>query len=877
MNHNKSNIPAAAERTLRFLLPANEFTALSGDFEELYYNIHISNGRLRAVLWIWVQILKSVPGFISDYLFRSFSMLRNYLKISCRNIIKHKIYSAINILGLSVGLACCIMIFLFVEDELSFDRFHKNADSIYSVIGSQAIFDGTGRGATITMGPAMEEFFPEIKYAVRRYNMLRAEVRFGKNVFIENPVFTDSEFFQVFSFPLIKGSPESVLQPKNSVVMTKSTAEKYFGEADPVGETLTMTFGQRNLEFTVTGISGNIPENSSISFGMLINISCLSQLRDNRYLTNWNMWDTHIYVLLNEGAAPENVDKRFPAFINKHFAGTIEDFKSSGRWDGNGDAVSYRLQNIKDMHFSPEITGTYAAREVKSSFILTGIALLVLTVACINFINISIGGASARSLEIGLRKVLGADRKQLVRQFWSESLIMTAASMAAGIVIASVLLPVFNDYAGKNLNMASLAAFKNIFTIFCLITAVGIISGSFPALVLSRFRPVDIFKGKLKFGGSSIFTRSLVVFQFSLSIFLIISTLVMTKQIQYLSSYNPGFDKEGVLVINSQEGDFEKSEAFLRMFRNRVSGYSGIKSISGSRYSFNMGLGYSPYYLNGERIHININRVYYDYLKTLGIKLAEGRDFSEEITSDVSAVIVNRKLLEKLDLESPLEKNLELRGLGSYKIIGIVEDFNFQTLQEDIEPMAYGLMPGLHFFNYKYILVRVSPEDISGTLEFIKKTWMEIQPEKPFEYSFLEEDFSAAYNRQNRWNSIIRYSSFLAIFVTCIGIFGLTSITVSRLFKEIGIRKVLGATVPQIVSLVSKEFVILVLIANAVTWPVAWYIMYNWLGNYAYKTDVGLLTFILSGTLAVIIAVLAVSFQAVKAAQANPVDSIKCE
>jgi len=800
-------------------------------------------------------------------------MIKHYLKIAFRNLAKQKIYSAINILGLAAGLTGAILIFLFVQNELSYDRFHENKDNLYRVYvifyAEDGSVDSTFRGVTMPMGPAMEEYFPEVTHSIRVDNN-NATIRTEGKLFSEKVTQVDKSFFQAFSFPLLKGNPTSVFSQTNAVVLTEDHARKYFGDVNPIGKTLTLISGQEQSDFIVTGVSAQPPSNSTINLDILIDIESGNRLQMNKkWQDNWGGFGWQTYVLLNSRDSAKSVLDKFPNFTALYYGPEIEKWRSWGRWKGEGLPVSFGLQPIARVHLDPYVTGSL---NLSAIFILSGIAFIVLLIACINFMNLSIGRASARYLEVGMRKVLGAERRQLIRQFWGEFLAITGIAMAAGLVLAELILPIFNRLSGRSLNLGRIFHPLHIFILLALLLAVGIISGSYPALVMSGFRPVEIFRGKLRISGKKPLTRVLVVIQFALSVFLIIATIIMGRQINFMLTADPGFNKEGVVVISTQEPEAKASNTILRLFREHLSQQPNIVSISGTSTKIG-NVGTYPFKKDGREVVVYQNRVDYDFFKTMGIEVIQGRTFSPEFATDTEAVVVNEKLLKELKIEDPLGKPLE----GYYiplTIIGVVRDYVFEDFRHSILPALHHIKPD---WEISQILVRISPQKISGTLSFLEKTWKEIQPNKPFLYSFLDETMEAMYSKEKRWGAIVGYSSGLAVLIACMGIFGLTSIAINYRTKEIGIRKVLGASVPQIIDILTREFVWLVGIANIISWPLAYFAMKALLDNYYYRISLGLQYFLLAGVLSLLIAMLTTMCLAVRAAVANPVDSLRYE
>jgi putative ABC transport system permease protein len=870
--------PRLAQRLLRKLTDYQERFAMAGDLEEAFHQIGKESGYSQARRWYWRQCLDSIPKYLVYLTNWSIVMFRNYLKTALRNLARQRVLSFVNILGLSLGLASCILIYLYIADEISFDRFHEKADSLYGVVCRDEFHDESGVWGTMAMGPVLEEYFPEIQRAVRMNDRNQATVRYNDKVFNERPVFTDPSFFEVFSFPLLRGDPGVVLQSRDSVVLTKGTAIKYFGREHPLGKSLTMIFGEMKKDFIVSGIAQDVPANSTIQFDMLLNVNNLSDIEGPEFFSNWRRFNTDIYVLIEEGSLPETVNSRFPSFVKQYFQEMLEERRSRDSWKGEGELISFSLHNIKSLHLNPVLRNV-GASDIKSSLILAGIAFLILAIACINFINLSIARASGRTIEIGMRKVLGAGRKQLIRQFWTESLVLTFLAMIMGILMASLFLPIFNRLAEKNLSLGSFINAANLLAFLIILIIVALASGSYPSLIMSGFHPVEILKGKLKVGRKTLLTKSLLVVQFSLSVFLIIATLTMAKQIRSMRQKELGFKKEGVVVVNMQEGDWrqgQKTERWIDLFKERLSGHGSVKNISGSSIAFNRWLVMNHIRIKGQTYDVYFDKVYYDFLNTMGIDLVEGRDFSREFPSDSSAVIVNRNFVEQYEFEQPLGEVIwdAYDDSTPLRIIGVAEDYHIRSPRHEIKPVILHMTPS---FTVPHLLVRISLENIPETIELLERTWKDIQPDKPFLFSFLDEDIEAAYGRQKRWNAIVLYSSLLAILITCMGIFALTSLTISRRIKEIGIRKVLGAGVIQIVNMVYKEFILLIIIANVIAWPIAYLAMHTWLQGFAHRATIGVGIFLLTGALALVIALLTVSYQSIRAALANPVDAIRYE
>ncbi len=872
------NPPKLAEWILSCVYPdRGDFTTV-GDFREEYLEVYQSSGPFKANLWYWMQIAKSFPNFIRNKSHWSAVMIHNYLKIALRNIKKHKGYSIINITGLALGMACSLMIILFVHDELSYDKFHDNIDSLYRIHavlynpdGSELPYKGQ---LPMIMGEVLSEHFPEIQ-SYTRIRTSRGVVRYKDRIFQEQFQVADAPFFEMFSFPLIAGNPATALAQDDSIVLTESYAQKYFGTESPLGKTLTVTFGQNQKKYRVTGVARDIPRNSTLQFNLLINSSNLPfSTGYPDVLTSWNTFSTFFYIRLRDNAAVESVKQRFPAFWNQYFSSYAELMRERKYWIGSGNPFSLGIQRMSDVYLDPNSSpGT----GLKTSFILSGIAFIILLVACINFMNLSVSVSSLRSKEVGIRKVCGAEKKNLLFQFWGESFVLCTIAMFVGIFLALLFLPVFNELSGKQLNPGSFKNLKIILALVFMTIMTGIFSGTYPALIMSSFNPVHLFSGRMKLSRKKHFTKCLVIFQFALAVALIISSLFLVKQLSYMMNKNIGYDTQGLISISIQENTKQVRDRVVSLFRSRIVQHSSVHGVAISSQTFGMGIDNTRIIKKGTAIRSNHIRVDYDYFKTQGLQIVEGRNFSNEISSDTEAVVINQRAVEELGLESPLGQFLGDPSQGypnNLRIIGVVKDFNFRSLHHEIYPVIFHMLPS---WPYDHILVRISSLGVKNTLDFLEDSWKAVQPDKPFIYYFQEEVLKERYNSEKKWSMILTYSSLLAILIACMGILGLTSIAVSRRTKEIGIRKILGARFMHITNLVFKDFIWLVLAGNLVAWPIVYMIMRSVLQNYPYRISIDIHYFLLAGMLSVLVATGTVLFITVKAATANPVDSLRYE
>ncbi len=799
-------------------------------------------------------------------------MLKNYLNVAVRNLVRHKGYSLINIVGLAIGLAICILIFQYVRMELSYDGFHENADDIYRFVGSFQEETGEWDYSALTpipLGPALADQYPEVIRFSRFLNRTTV-VKSDGRVFNELLLFADADVLSMFSFDMLKGNPGVALNDKHSVVLSEAAAEKYFGDSDPMGKTLSIRGGDDFIDFVVTGVVEKVPHNSTIRFDFLLPYAAMLDNLSPQLTDNWGALTTRTYIQVVKGTSAALLEQKLPVFLETHLRPIFGD---------DLDRARFHLQPLKDIHLDPRIS--YRLEPTNNPiylYMLLGIGVFILILACINVTNLAVGQASTRLKEIGTRKIVGAGRKELVKQFLGESIALTVFAMCAAFVLAEVLMPVFNGLANTRLTMDILVNWTILPILLGLILLVSVAAGGYPALYLSRFNPAEIIKGSLRVGKPGVFSRSLVVLQFSLSIFFIICTLLMSRQLNHMKNMNLGFEDDQVVVINTGTADGEQA---LSLLRNELRSEPSIKSIAGAGES----LGRVSTYMatmaecSDMDAECHVFRIDQDYLSTLGMELTQGRNLSTDFPADPKhSVLVNQAFVDKFGLQSPLGEKVRVplrlleNNMGT--IVGVVRDFNYLSLHTDVEPAVLHMSPK---YPVSFIAVKVSPEDLQQTINMLRGTWSKIAPDVPFEYYFLDEDFNRQYATEQRWSSIFGYSSFFAIFIASLGLLGITTLAVGRRTKEIGIRKVLGATVSGLVRLISKEFLLLVLIANLIAWPVAYYAAARWLENYAYRINIGWETFILAGILALLIALITVSFQAVRAALTNPVDALRYE
>jgi len=804
-------------------------------------------------------------------------MLKNYLKIAFRNLRKQKVYAFINVVGLAVGIAFCALIFLYVRDELTFDRFHEKADRIVRVTLQEKAPDGSVESEwtwqPMPLAAALQADLPEVEHTVRLFDQPHF-IRYGDKTFEESTVFADPAIFDVFSFPLRRGDPATALSDLNSIVLSDQAARKYFGDEDPMGRTMSIRLGDAYQDVVVTGIVEAIPHSASVRFDYLLPFAKLSDAYEwiRSRTERWNASSFYVYALLRDNTTRADVQAKMPAFRAKYYPDEETRMRDEGRWTGEGAPRAYRLQPLAEIHLNPAVIGGLTpASDPLYSYILAGIALAILLIACINFTTLAIGRSASRAREIGVRKVVGAYRRHLMLQFWGEALLMSVLGLCAGIALAELALPTFNALAAKQLRLDYYDDGSTLAALVGLMLLTGLVAGSYPALVLSGTRPIDTLKNKLRLGGSNLLTRSLVVVQFALSVFLIVGTLVMIQQLDYIQAKNLGFDQEHVVVIPTQQ---MPGEVLTARFRTELGNRADVVGLTGMSNAFTKGYSVEGWDYKGEEKRAYTYRVTSNFIDVMGINLVAGRTFDPNLPTDsTQAVLVNEALVRDFGWTDPVGQVLE-GFYASPTVVGVIEDVNFASLHEAVEPMVLTMDPD---WGLGHLLVRVAPGDVSATLGLLAATWQRIAPDVPFQYSFLDEDLNRLYQSEQRWSRIVGYAAGFAILIACLGLFGLAALTVTGRTKEIGIRKVLGASVRSVTLLLSKDFARLVVIGLVVAAPVAYFVMNRWLDGFAYRIEMSGWTFLIAGLTALGIALFTVSYQAVKAALADPVESLRYE
>ncbi len=858
------------KRVLRIFVNESEHDTLIGDLLE-FYDIYVKEkGRFTAGLWLWTQLIKTLPIIVKTETGRKYSMIKNYLKIAIRNLLKNKIYSGINILGLSVGLACCILLLYFINDEVNYDRFHEKADQIYEVYsiidaGSYTI----NLGSELPLAPALIEEFPEVENSSRIFNREVVVIK-GINTLKQKGYAIDPSFFDIFSFNIMAGDKSSMLTNPGSILLTESTVSRLFNQDDPIGETVTVLMNDQKVDFNVTGIVEDAPENSSIKFDFFINIKDVF----GDQLLSWDSGKAvPTIILISNKDAAGNLESKFENTIDKR----------------NEESYTHKLQSLTGYH----LDGRYSAlMEGKSgrqySYLLGAIALLILFIACFNFMNLSIGNSANRIKEIGIRKVMGAQKKQLIKQFWFESVIISTISMVIGMFLAELFLPAFNSVSGKTINILYFSGSFIIIELVVIAILTGMLAGFYPAFVLSGFKAVNLFRREFKFTGNNKFSRFLLVVQFGIAVFLIITSLLMYNQYSFLINKDIGLEKENVVIIPISEilPENYRTEAVVNSFRTDLMQNPAVINAGGSLYGLTTFLGSTiPKDKDGNRVLVDVNSIDFNYMKTLGIKILGGKGFDpDERLIASNSVLVNETFLNRFEVENPIGTKLteylktdDLTVKNPFlekTIIGVFRDFHYQVLHRKINPTVLEYSQDKL---YGAIIVKISKENVSETLVSIKNSFEKVAPGYPMMYTFLDTDLQDLYTLESRWNRIVMYSTYLAVILSVSGLFGLTLLSLNYRERELSIRKVLGASVRGLTYLVNKEFLILIVAANIIAWPAAYYTMRKILENYAYAAEINIWIFVMAFLIVLGVSILTISLQAFKTVIKNPAETLKAD
>jgi len=799
-------------------------------------------------------------------------MFKNYSKVAFRNLTRQKAFSFINILGLAIGLTVSFLILIYVLDELSYDRYHEQADRIYRIADKGQV-GGQLLNIAVTPAPwafALKNDYPEIEHVTRiKPPDSRWLIGYGEKKFYERGFFfADSTVFDIFSFSLLRGNSRTALKEPYSLVITESMALKYFGDDDPIGKVLK---GDNRYDFKVTGVMQDIPHNTHFRCDFMASMITLEKNPDiyRDIAEEWVDHDFYTYLLLREGVSPSELEAKFPDFVEKYLGEIISSF---------GIKLNPYLQPVTSIHLHSSLTGEIEpTSDIVYVYVFSAIAFFILLIACINFMNLSTARSTNRVLEISMRKVVGANRNQLVGQFLGESVLFSFSAFLFALLIIYLFLPLFNGLTGKEFTFSIVKNIHMLSGLLGITLLSGLFAGSYPAFLLSGCRPVTVLKGKTGTGGkSAVLRKILVLVQFSISTVLLIGTGVVFYQMDYVRTKKLGFNKEHIVVISLSDDVIRRN---YDSFRNKLLQNPNIIDAAGSSVvpgiQPSVQIALPEGYNQNETFAVQSIYVDYNFVNTIGINVLEGRNFSKDFSTDKEeAFLINETAVRQFGWESAVGKELEIVGNKKGKVIGLMEDFHINSIHQKIEPAVLFIHDSDSFDK---LSVRIRPENIPATLEYIEKAWNEFYPDYIFEYSFLDEDFDKLYKADRTLGKIFGYFSSLAIFVACLGLFGLASFTAERKTKEIGIRKTLGASIPNIIYHLAQEFLKVILLSTIIAWPVAYIVMDRWLQSFAYRVDIGVWIFSLSSIIALMIAFLTVIYQSVKAALLNPVDSIKYE
>jgi len=799
-------------------------------------------------------------------------MFRNYFKIALRNLNRNRIYSFINIAGLSIGLACAMLIILYIKDEVSYDRFHKNVSQIYRIVRQGINQEGNKTykdpNTGYLQGPRFAQNVAGIQSFVRVQSWT-SDLKIGNEIKSQDLLAVDSNFFSVFSFPLLYGSKITCLKYPRSIVLSEEAAKRQFGTSDALGKTVMVKEDSVFVPYQVTAVAKRVPQNSSIKFEVLLPLK--ESQADAQNDENWFNFFLNTFVVLDRKANLQKVESGMQKFYeqdSREIKKVLEARFGPGDWSS-----TYSLQPFLDMHMSTELpaqNGLSDASNPMYSYILSGIALFILLIACINFVNLTIARSVKRAREIGIRKVVGGDRKQLIMQFLGESFLLCTIAFVLAIGLVQFLLPLFNELANKSLALSYLLDTKLVLGYVLLFLVTGFLAGFYPALVLSGYQPVAVLYSRFHLGGKNYLQKSLVVLQFTLASVLIIGTFVIYSQFQFLTTKKLGYDDSNLVVVTTGEVPHDKA----RLFKNELLGSSDILGIAcknGGTWGTVAKLS------NDSTMQFAYETIDESYLPVLKIPLVAGRNFSNDFPSDSShSVLVNETFVKKAGWKNPIGQtvNFWYRNNEKYSVVGVVKDYHFEPLNRQIKPQLFTMKKDNP---YAIALIRIKPGTEAANLRRIHKAFREFFPLNPYIYSFKDQENFRSYEAEAKWKQMLLFGAILTVFISCIGLFGLSVLAAEKRTKEIGIRKVLGASVNAIIAILSRDFLKLVLLALIIAIPVAWMAADKWLENYPYRISLHWWLFAIASLLVTLIALVTVSFQAVRAAITNPVKNLRTE
>ncbi len=870
--NNMNNPPWLIKSLLKVLAGRKSHYSYIGDIEEMYNEIALTKGVFKAKIWYYFQVLKFLTMYFYESVIWRTAMFKNYLKIAFRNILRHKGYSFINIAGLSVGMAVSILIFSYIRFETSYDRHHSKADRIYRVT-LDADVGGRILNAATSNAPTAEHLvkdYPEVSNACRFWYNGRVTVNYKDILFEEESVFhADNSVFDIFDYEITKGDTRNPLVKPYTVVLTENIADKYFRDEDPVGKMIVIG-GSR--EYLVTAVMKDIPVNSYNRFQMLISLETRNQ-RFPDQMKRWVPFMYHTYILLDEDADFKQFEAKLPDFVDRYMSDMLEAI---------GGSATFGLQPLKSIHLNSNLEGELAGNsDIRYIYLLSIIAVFIICLACINFMNLSTAKSSGRSREVGIRKVLGAEKKRLVSQFIGESVIYSLFSLLSALLLVKLAEPFFNSISGIELQLDYIMEPAFILSFICFAVFTGISAGSYPAFFLAAFKPVAVLKSKFAGGRENAsFRNFLVGFQFVVSISLIIGSMVIYSQLNYMKKRNLGFSKEQILILPVRNLEMSSLESL----KNEMMSFHGVLGAAGSSSIPGMDTNVDVFvpegYSEANKHVMMAVRVDHDYLTTYGMELVQGRNFNQDTGTDLqNAVIINETAAARFGWDNAVGKeiksftNNELNEFQVQTVVGVVKDYHHYSLHKEIDP----ILIDYSFTEIGHVSFKLRPGMETESLVFLENKWKELYPDRPINSFFLDDSFNRQYRFDEQLGKLFFYFTLLAVFIACLGLFGLSSYNAEQRIKEIGIRKSLGAKVSGILYLLNRELLILITLANLISWPIAFILLDFWLSSFPYQAGIDVLTFLSAGALTLIVSFLTVSFQSIKASLMNPVDSLRYE
>ena len=845
---------------IRRMFPDRGGCSILGDMIETYRLLVKDHGRLRARLWFWSQFIKAFPYFLIDESKGRIHMLKNYLLVTLRNVKKNSMFSLLNIIGLAVGMAAFILIILYVQFELSYDKYHENADRIYRVIRE-------GRAFTpAALSPELKEKIPEVETAARIIRSSNTLVSHEQNHYLEEEFYwVDPALFAIFSIPFKSGNPETALNEPFAIVLSQRAAKRYFGDADPMGKTLMVS---ERYQFRISGVIADTPANSHLVMDVAVPYETYFRLTSND-IAGWRSNFSYTYLSLREGANTQEAENKIHQFIViplLEAAGVKEPYPKY-----------FFIQPMTEIHLHSHLEQEIGVNnDMKYIILVSSIAFLILFIACANYMNLATARSLRRGKEVGLRKVIGAQKRQLILQFLGESVVMAALAMVVSVMIVFAALPSFNNLVQRPLRLDPFQNPQLLLGLVFTTLFVGVFAGSYPAMRMSGFRPIAVLSGPFARSpkGSSL-RNALVLVQFAITIGLIVCTIAVREQLEFIKTVDMGFTREQIITLPVRTGSVRQN---IQSIKTALLQSSDILAVSTSgrlpndidTFTSRDWTGRNP----DEPIAIYYNTADYDYIDLFGLQIAQGRNFSRDFPSDESgAFLVNETAVQVAEWDDPIGRKFTHWSGQSGEIVGVMKDFHLHSLHRPITPLYIFLNPR----DFSNIAIKIRSVNIPAMIDYVEGVMKKFSPGSPFSYSFFDEVFERAYFTEQRMGRVFGAFSILAIFIACLGLFGLTAFAAEQRTKEIGIRKVLGASASKIFLLLSREFLRWVLLANLIAWPVAYFAMHKWLQNFAYRIQVGIVAFLISGGTALLIAYLTVSYQSIKSARANPADSLRYE